>query len=233
MVSHPSYPLRPRVHGGTRTQRLSHRTARYGAQGTSRTCNKSKEEEEEGYLRVRRAAGAHAREDGRRRGDHPVGRPRAVDHLQKRFTTFRTQSKAVAQLTLLVAISGPAPWQLRRCTAEDGQYLERPREARHEREAVRPPRGQEGAHVLEVELDRGAWSSGIRVSIDHFPKSCGPPEYRLRSIKRLKKKKTCERLLPHVEEDVLERGRHAVPGLPGGGRDGQHVHVAHLVHLSI
>ena len=27
------------------------------------------------------------------------------------------------------------------------------------------------------------------VSIDHFPKSCGPPEYHLRSIKRLKKKK--------------------------------------------
>jgi len=33
---------------------------------------------------------------------------------------FRTQSKVVAQLTLLVAISGPAPWQLSRCTAEDG-----------------------------------------------------------------------------------------------------------------
>jgi len=33
-------------------------------------------------------------------------------------------------------------------------------------------------------------SSGIRVSIDHFPKSCEPPEYHLRSIKRLKKKKS-------------------------------------------
>jgi hypothetical protein len=30
-------------------------------------------------------------------------------------------------------------------------------------------------------------SSGIRVSIDHFPKSCGPLEYHLRSIQRLKK----------------------------------------------
>jgi len=38
-------------------------------------------------------------------------------------------------------------------------------------------------------------SSGVRVSIDHFPKSCGPPEYHLRSIKGLKKKKkTFERL---------------------------------------
>ena len=29
----------------------------------------------------------------------------------------------------------------------------------------------------------------MRVSIDHFLKSCGPPEYHLRSIKRFKKKK--------------------------------------------
>jgi len=29
----------------------------------------------------------------------------------------------------------------------------------------------------------------VRVSIDHIPKICGPPEYHLRSIKRLKKKK--------------------------------------------
>ena len=34
---------------------------------------------------------------------------------------FGTQSKVVAQLTLLVAITGPAPWQLSCCTAEDDQ----------------------------------------------------------------------------------------------------------------
>ena len=36
-------------------------------------------------------------------------------------------------------------------------------------------------------------SSGIRVSIDHFPKSGGPPEYHLRSIKRLKKQQAFQK----------------------------------------
>jgi len=33
------------------------------------------------------------------------------------------------------------------------------------------------------------WSSGIRLVVDHFPKSCGPPEYHLRSIKRLQRRR--------------------------------------------
>ena len=49
-------------------------------------------------------------------------------------------------------------------------------------------------------------SSGIRVSIDHFPKSCGPPEYHLRSIKRLKKKK--KKHLGDVILDALIRVVH-------------------------
>ena len=36
----------------------------------------------------------------------------------------------------------------------------------------------------------GPRRSGMGVSIDHFPKSCGPLEHHLRSIKRLKKKNT-------------------------------------------
>ena len=57
-----------------------------------------------------------------------------------------------------------------------------------------------GVHLIQG-LGFGQWtrcrewsqpaprSSGIRVGIDHFPKSCGPPEYHLKSIKRLRKKK--------------------------------------------
>ena len=42
--------------------------------------------------------------------------------------------------------------------------------------------------VYELLSTQQLSSSGIRVSIEHFPKSCGPPEYHLRSRKRLQKK---------------------------------------------
>jgi len=52
-----------------------------------------------------------------------MGRPPTVQRRVPRLLFVQgliTQSKVIAQLTLLVAITGPAPWQLSRCTAEDG-----------------------------------------------------------------------------------------------------------------
>jgi len=49
------------------------------------------------------------------------------------------------------------------------------------------------------------------VIIDHFPKSCGPPEYHLRSIKRFKKKANLgpvglqRAMLPPREQPLLSR----------------------------
>ena len=46
-------------------------------------------------------------------------KPHALE-LRPTDPDFITQPKVAAHLTLLVAIIGPALWQLGRCTAEDG-----------------------------------------------------------------------------------------------------------------
>ena len=52
----------------------------------------------------------------------------------------------------------------------------------------------------------------VFVSIDHFPKICGPPEYHLRSIKRLKQKVT----LPEKTVEGMSRVVLPYPSPPSG-----------------
>ena len=62
-------------------------------------------------------------------------------------------------------------------------------------------------------------SNGIRVSSDHFPKSSGPPEYHLRSIKRLKRRRPplpttrggTAPARPHLPKPAPARAFHAYP----------------------
>jgi len=60
----------------------------------------------------------------------------------------------------------------------------------------------------------------VFVSIDHFPKICGPPEYHLRSIKRLKQKVT----LPEKTVEGMSR----VVILTGSNVSKTHHCLAHL-----
>ena len=71
----------------------------------------------------------------------------------------------------------------RECVREAECVRERERECVRERDLPKAP-GWTCRHRLAA-----ARGSGIRLAVDHIPKSRGPLKYHLRSIKRLKRRR--------------------------------------------